>query len=37
MQQHAFRSHDANFFRIDFDSLSERAEVIAAVAAALGA
>jgi hypothetical protein len=31
------RPHDANFFRIDLNALSERAQVIAAVAAAVGA
>jgi hypothetical protein len=31
------RTHDANFFRVDFDALSERAEVVTAVAAALDA
>src|SRR5258706_2456618 len=36
-QEHAFRSHDAQFFLIDFDALGERAQVIAAVAAAIGA
>ena len=35
-QEHAFRSQDAQFFLIDFDPLGERAEVIAAVASALG-
>src|ERR1700681_4271864 len=35
-QEHAFRSPDAQFFLVDFDPLSERAEVIAAVAAAVG-
>ena len=35
-QQYAFRTHDANFFRVDFDALGERAEGVAAVAAALG-
>lgn len=33
---HAFRSHDANFLRIHFDTLGECAQVIATVAAALG-
>jgi hypothetical protein len=28
--------HDANFFRVDFNALGERARVIAAVATALG-
>src|SRR5262245_57888182 len=36
-QQYAFRAHDANFFRVHFDALGERAEVIATVAAAVGA
>jgi hypothetical protein len=36
-QQYAFGPFDANFFRVHFDALGERAEVIAAVAAALGA
>jgi hypothetical protein len=31
-QKRAFRSHDAQFFLIDFDALGERTEVIAAVA-----
>jgi hypothetical protein len=35
-QKHYFRSHDTQFFLIHFDPLGERAEVIAAVAAALG-
>jgi hypothetical protein len=35
-QERAFRSHDAKFFLIDFDALGERAEVVAAVASALG-
>jgi hypothetical protein len=35
-QEDAFRSHDAQFFLIDFDALGERAEVIAAVATAIG-
>ena len=35
-QEHAFRPHDAQFFLVDFDALGERAEVIAAVAAAIG-
>src|SRR6266699_978395 len=34
-QKRAFRSHDAQFFLIDFDALGERAEVVAAVAAAI--
>jgi hypothetical protein len=29
-------SHDTNFFRVHFDALGERAEVIAPVATALG-
>jgi hypothetical protein len=36
-QQYAFGAHEANFFRIDLDALGECAEVIATVAAALGA
>src|SRR5262245_43608487 len=36
-QEYALRSHDANFFRVDFDALGERAQVVATVAAALGA
>ena len=36
-QQYAFRAHDANLFRIDFNALGECAEVVAAIAAALGA
>src|SRR3974390_3590887 len=35
-QEHALGAHDANLFRVNFDALGERAEVIAAVAAALG-
>jgi hypothetical protein len=35
-QEHAFRSHDANFFRVHFDELGQRAEVVAAVSARLG-
>jgi hypothetical protein len=35
-QEHAFRSHDANFFRLHFDELGQRAEVVAAVSARLG-
>lgn len=31
MQEHAFRPRDASFFLIDFDTLSERSEMIAAV------
>jgi hypothetical protein len=31
-----FRSHDTQFFLIDFDTLCERALMIAAVAAAIG-
>jgi hypothetical protein len=34
-QKHAFRSHDAQFFLIDFDTLGGRAEVIAAARPAL--
>src|SRR5262249_30837295 len=33
----ALGSHDANFFRAHLDALSERAQVVAAVAARLGA
>jgi hypothetical protein len=35
-REYAFQSHDAHFFLIDLDTLGERAEVIAAVAAAFG-
>ena len=35
-QEYDFRAHDANFFRIHFDALGQRAEVVAAVAARLG-
>jgi hypothetical protein len=35
-QEHAFRSHGAQFLLIDFDALGKRAEVIAAIAAAIG-
>src|SRR5579863_3135939 len=35
-QQFVFRPHDAQFFRIDFAMLGERAKIIAPIAAALG-
>src|SRR5262245_48209709 len=34
-QEHALRPYDANFLRVHFDLLGERAQVIAPVAAAL--
>jgi hypothetical protein len=36
VQEYAFRSHDANLFRVHFNALGERAEVVAAVTAAVG-
>jgi hypothetical protein len=31
-KQFAFRAHDTKFFRVDFDALGERAQVVATVA-----
>jgi len=35
-QEHAFRSHDANFFRVHLDALGQRAQVVPAVTAPVG-
>src|SRR5262245_57496488 len=35
-QQYALRSHDANFFRVHFHALGKCAQMVAAIAAAVG-